>query len=79
MAGRNDIFLIVDPDWEVPTRSCAGPAPGGQCPMTAEGQTVPCAGRDLVLLNHNLSPRWWRTVAAGETECPVPVLVAGGG
>ena len=79
MAGTHDLFLIVDPDWEVPTRSCAGPSRAGECPLAHEGGIVPCAGRELVLLNSNLSPRWWRSVAAGETECPVPVLVAGGG
>jgi hypothetical protein len=78
-AAAEPLFLIVDPDWEVPTEVCSGPDSTGACALAVPGRPVPCAGRDLLLLNSDLSARWARTVGAYEDECPVPILVAGGG
>jgi hypothetical protein len=73
------LFLIVDPDWEAPTEVCSGPDASGRCPKAVQGRAVPCAGRELLLLNSDLSARWTRAVSAAEDECPVPILCSGGG
>ncbi len=78
-AATEPLFLIVDPEWEVPTTTCNGPDGSGRCPQAVVGQPVPCAGRDLLLLNSDLSARWSRSVMPLEDECPVRILVAGGG
>jgi len=78
-AVADPLFLIIDPDWEVPSETCCGPDASGACPQAVAGKPVPCAGRDLILLASDLSPRWQRSVAAREDECPVPILLAGGG
>lgn len=72
------LFLIVDPEWQVPTETCCGPDASGSCPRAVAHQPVPCAGRDLILLNSDLSARWSRTVGSHEEACPLPILVAGG-
>jgi hypothetical protein len=72
------LFLIVDPDWEQKTEVCSGPDSHGRCPHAVAGRPVPCAGRDLILLNSDLSARWTRTVGSSEDECPVPIFRAGG-
>ncbi|MBV9101841.1 MAG: hypothetical protein JOZ46_10495 [Candidatus Dormibacteraeota bacterium] len=76
--GADTMFLIVDPLWQTATETCSGPDGSGRCPRAPGGGRVPCAGRELLLLKSDLSPRWSRSVSAGEDECPVPVMCAGG-
>jgi hypothetical protein len=72
------LFLIVDPEWRAPTETCCGPDSSGSCPRAVAGQPVPCAARDLILLNNDLSARWSLAVGSREDECPLVIMVAGG-
>lgn len=73
------LFMFVDPTHELPAGVCSGPDTAGRCPLVVAGGRVPCAGRDLVLLHGDLSPRWSRSIASIEDECPLTFLCAGGG
>jgi hypothetical protein len=73
------LMLIVDLDGEQPTEWCSGPDATGACPRATNGQLVPCAGKQLIALDSDLSPMHSRMVWAREAECPLPVMVAGGG
>jgi hypothetical protein len=73
------LLLIVDPEGEQPAEWCSGPDEFGQCPRAAEGEYVPCAGKQLVPVHGDLSPTQMRMVCAREDECPLRILLAGGG
>ena len=73
------LMLIVDLDGETPTEWCSGPDAAGQCPRVAKGHPVPCAGKQLIALDTDLSPMHARMVWGGEDECPLPIMLAGGG
>jgi hypothetical protein len=51
----------------------------GRVPPDAEGQLVPCAGKQLIALDSDLNPMHSRMVWAGEGECPLHLMLAGGG
>ena len=76
---REPLLLIVDPDGDEPTDWCYGPDGHGDCPRVSAGDQVPCAGRQLVALQGDLSPMQRRMVCAREDECPLPIMLAGGG
>jgi hypothetical protein len=78
-APRDPLFLIVDPDGAEPTDWCSGPDANGDCPRAAAGNVVPCAGRELVAVHGDLGPMLRRMVCAREDECPLPIMLAGGG
>jgi hypothetical protein len=73
------LFLIGDPTGEAPLEVCSGPDASGLCPACAEGERVPCAGRDLSLLTTDPATHWSMSVSAAEDECPVRIMCAGGG
>ena len=73
------LMLVVDPGGNEPTECCYGPDAAGTCPTAEEGQFVPCAGKQLVALNSSLSPMAARMVGEREDECPLPIMLAGGG
>ena len=76
---REPLFLIVDPDGVEATDWCSGPDAHGDCPRAVAGTLVPCAGRELVAVQGGLGPMTRRMVCAREDECPVPIILAGGG
>lgn len=73
------LLLIVDPEREEPTDWCFGPDAAGRCPRQGDARLVPCAGRTLCAAGGDLSPMSMRMVSELEDECPLPILVAGGG
>jgi len=73
------LMLIVDLDGEEAGDWCSGPDAVGRCPRVAPGEDVPCGGKQLFALDSDLSPMSSRMVWASEDECPVPVMLAGGG
>jgi hypothetical protein len=73
------ILLIVDPDGAEPTDWCSGPDARGDCPRAVPGELVPCAGRELVAVHGDLGPMLRRMVCAREDECPLSIMLAGGG
>jgi hypothetical protein len=73
------LLLIVDLDGSDPTQCCYGPDAAGTCPTAQRGELVPCAGKQLVAPNNSLSPMASRMVWEGEDECPLPIMLAGGG
>lgn len=76
---RKALFYVWDPEGTTPSLWCSGPGADGVCPAAVEGQPVPCAGYDLVLACPDQNPLWRRTIGAHETECPLPIILAGGG
>ena len=78
-AATDPLFLIVDPDRKLEADVCSGPNADGRCPRVVEGGHVPCAGRELYLLNGDLGSQSARCVSSMEDECPVPIMCAGGG
>lgn len=72
-------FLIFDRARNDVAGLCSGPDAAGRCPLAADGEPAPCAGRDLVLLADNHATRWSLSVSAVEDECPLPIMCAGGG
>ena len=76
---RKALFYVMDAQGAVPTVWCSGPGPDGVCPGAIAGRPVPCAGYDLVLACTEQNPLWRRAVGAYETECPLPIMLAGGG
>ena len=79
MSAPEPLLLIVDPEGEQPTDWCSGPDQFGHCPRVAEGELVPCAGKQLVALAGDVGPMQMRMVCAREDECPLRIMLAGGG
>jgi len=73
------LWQLVDPETGATAGTCSGPTADGGCPRQAEGRPVPCAGFALVAACRGRNARMLRlSVGVAETDCPVPILFAGG-